>query len=310
MYALEEQSRINIFKAEWERIENVDTYPHYLRDIITMKAEDFVEKVMNASEDEILELVNSVYSGDAYILKGAYSPSEVDSMKKKVHNWSQSIEPEFKKMIDGCPDYHCFNKEPKGPKDGYVSLEHSYVFFRHNEDKMGFFKRLDRYWDAIKVLSGRSKDSFKSNIPSDGIIDRITFLQYPIGYGKISKHYDSSKGQKLLLGNILTQIGEDYDYGENGFYLVGKNGKNIYIENNGVQKGDFVCVYPTLYHGVPVITKSGSSGGPDWSSDAGRWYLQCYSAESHEVKDREYTVAIKDKAGHGPVANYIGEISE
>ena len=294
----------NHFKEEWDKIEDVKTYPHYLRNIIIIDADEFASKVFSASEQEAKSLVNSIYSGDAYILKNALSPEHVESLKEKVFNWSKTVEEKYFEMRDGCPDYHTINKISKAPMGGYISLEHSYVFFRHN-NSIDIFNPFERYWEAIKVLSGNSKYAYKNNTPSSGIIDRITLLQYPIGFGKITKHYDSSKSQKLLLGNIMTQIGEDYDYGENGFYLVDKNKKNIYIENL-VQKGDFVCAYPTMYHGVPTIKKRGASEEVDWNSTSGRWYLQCYSAESHEVKNREYTVAIKDDAGHGPIANYIG----
>ena len=297
------------FKEQWKKIESVKTYPHYLRNIIIMDADNFVDKVLNASEREAKDMVNSIYNGDAYILKNAFSDELVEDLKQKVYNWSLTVKPGFHEMRDGCPDYHCINSTPNGPKGGYTSLEHSYVFFRHNKSELNIFEPFEKYWEAIKVLGGNKKEIFKNNAPSDGIIDRITFLQYPIGYGKITKHYDSSRSQKLLLGNLFTQIGEDYDYGVNGFYLVDKNQKNIYIENIA-QKGDFVCVSPTMYHGVPTIKKADVSSKTEWDNINGRWYLQCYSAESHEVKNRQYSVAIEDEAGHGPIANYIGSYDE
>ena len=116
----------------------------------------------------------------------------------------------------------------------------------------------------------------------------------------------------MLLGAIFSQIGEDYDSGENGFYLIDKNERKYFMENFS-RKGDLVCAYPAMYHGVPTVKKDNfkeDQSGDLFESRQGRFYLQCFSAESHEVESRDYSVAIKDEAGHGPIANYIGGSDE
>ena len=287
----------SLYKEAWKNIENDRSNPHYLRSIITMEMGEFLSKILEGSEQSVGNLVDSIYSGDAYILKNGISKLEAEALKQKVLDWSKAESPRPQRMVDNCKNYHCYNDskhEGKKSPDVYASVEHSYVFFRHNGDELGLFERFDEYWDAIKVLSGNAEDSFKKNIPSDGVIDRITFLQYPIGQGEITTHFDSSFAQKILLGSILAQIGEDYDYGENGFYLINPDKSKVYIENAGVEKGDFVCVYPTMYHGVPIVTKSGHKQS-EKILKSGRWYLQLYSPQSHEIKNREYTVAVNDE---------------
>jgi len=288
---------MNLFKTHWKEAQS--NYPHHLRNIILIEAEEFVDKVTNADEKESKSIVESVYSGDAYILKNAFSKDQVEDIKSEVFEWSKDKPSESFKMLDGCPNYHCINDKAKGPKGGYTTIEHSYVFFRHNEEELGdkLFDAFDKYWNAIKILSGNEAESFRNNIPSDGVIDRITFLQYPYNCGQISKHYDSSKTQKLLLGALFSQIGEDYDYGENGFYVTDKSDNKIFLENIA-SKGDFVCVSPTLYHGVPNVSRMNKqmiNYPANWDSKEGRWYLQCYSPESHEVAEREFTVGIGDR---------------
>lgn len=293
-----------MFKEAWSSCEAVRTQPHYLRNIILVDAVEFSDKIINATEEEAQEIVSSIYSGDAYILKDAFDGDYVDQIKTKVFNWSKTVNSKSYEMVNGCPDYHCIYDEPQGPIGGYTSLEHSYVFFRHNKNALDVFFPIERYWEAIKVLSGNSKDAYKNNIPSDGLIDRLTFLQYPINRGKITKHYDSPKSQKLLLGMIMSQMGKDYDYGVNGFYLVDKKDRKVYLENVA-NKGDFICVYPTMYHGVPTVRSINRGLIQRWDTPEGRWYMQCYTAESHEVKNREYSKGVKDEAGHGPIANHI-----
>jgi len=293
-----------MFKKAWTARETVQSYPHYLRNIIISNADEFVDKVLNSTEKEAFDLVESIYAGDAYILKDAFDPEYVEELKTKVFNWSKAVKSKAYEMREGCPDYHCVYDKPQGPAGGYTSLEHSYVFFRHNENDLDVFCPMEKYWEAVKVLSGNDRYAYKENTPADGLIDRITFLQYPINYGKITKHYDSPKSQKLLLGMIMSQIGVDYDYGENGFYLVENRDRKVYLENL-VTKGDFVCAYPTMYHGVPTVKSMSRGLKQRWDSLDGRWYMQCYTAESHEVSDRQYTTAVKDAEGHGPIANHI-----
>ena len=292
------------FKEAWKSKEAAHPSPHYVRNIVMVDANEFYDQVMNATESEAFELVESIYNGDAYILKNAFDEDFIDGLKERIFSWSKKVENKSFEMRDGCPDYHCVYDKPQGPVGGYTSLEHSYVFFRHNKNPLNVFLPLEKYWQAIKVLSGHDKDAYKDNIPSDGLIDRLTFLQYPINQGKITKHFDSPNSQKLLLGLLMSQIGEDYDYGKNGFYLVDGNQRKLYIENI-CRKGDFVCVYPTLYHGVPKVSKIGKDSDSNWNSIEGRWYLQCYTAESHEVEGRSYSIAVRDDEGHGPVANHI-----
>lgn len=61
--------KVIFFQKEWDKIEDVKTYPHYLRNIVVLEAEDFVEKVINANQKQAQELVKSIYSGDVYLLK-------------------------------------------------------------------------------------------------------------------------------------------------------------------------------------------------------------------------------------------------
>lgn len=294
---------MNYFKEEWISLDDVYTFPHYLRNIINIEANEFVDIIHNCSKNEAINIVRSIYSGDAYVLKNALTEEHVETLKHDIYEWSLGIKQEFHQMLDGCPDYHYITDKPCGPEGGYISIEHSYIFYRHNiiSKSLNVYSYFDKYWEAIKVLSGNDKDAFVKNIPSDGAIDRISILQYPYNIGQITKHYDSPRNQKLLLGCLLSQIGIDYDYGENGFYVLDHRGRKIYMEHLA-KKGDFICVAPSLYHGVPTVTKR-NVNDVNWNSMNGRWYAACYTAQSHEVPDRDYSVGIRDEAGFGPIAN-------
>ena len=269
---------VSQFREVWETAEKETPNPHFLRNIIILDADEFINKIRTANQQDILELVSSIYAGDAYILKNAVSKEITENIKERVVNWSATTPEGYQPMIEGCTNYHSITDTGRGPEGGYTSLEHSYVFFRHDKDPLYLFDEFDKYFQAVKILSGNEPNAFVGNTPIDGVIDRITFIQYPVGFGKITTHFDPAKTQKLLIGGIFSQIGEHYNFGENGFYLVDKNRKNIYLENL-ITQGDFICAYPTMYHGVPTVTgDTGSEMG--WDSTGGRWYMQCYSPES------------------------------
>ena len=58
---------------------------------------------------------------------------------------------------------------------------------------------------------------------------------------------------------------------------------------------------------MPNVTSNKKKKVTDWDSLEGRWYVQLYSPESHEVGDRDFTVGIADENNEGPIANYIGD---
>ena len=295
------------FQKEWDKIEDVKTYPHYLRNIVALEAEDFVEKVVNADQKQAQELVKSIYSGDAYILKNAFSGETVERLKDQIIEWGKTKEDKYFQMKDGVQSYRFINQGEIKPEGGYTEVVHSHIFFRW-DDELELFKHFDKYWDAFKILSGQPRTAYLKNKPADGIVDRITLLHYPVNHGKITHHYDSPRRQKMLLGGIFSQIGEDYDSGSNGFYVMDEKKRKYFLENLS-KKGDLICAYPAMYHGVDIVKKAGFTQDENkdlFESREGRFYLQCFSAESHEVVNRDYSVAIKDEAGHGPIANYIG----
>ena len=76
-------------------------------------------------------------------------------------------------------------------KGGYTLIDHSYYFFRWNRysPKNVFDKVFSKAYVSL-LVNGYQSNQFVQNKPSDGIIERVHFIRYPNGGGKISKHYD------------------------------------------------------------------------------------------------------------------------
>lgn len=268
------------FKTIWTALEAAAPRPRYARDVIKMPFDQFRDLVYSNDEKTTRALAESIYSGDAYILENGISPVYLRELKARLHAWGQATPSESRKVLDGCPDFHCLVDKPVGPPGGYVAIDHSYYLFRYNGDAMGVFGAIDARWRVIKVLSGSAPDDFEENIPSDGTVDRIQVIHYPTGAGTITAHLDPSGVQKVIFGVELTHRGEDFQTG--GFYVVGQDRRKRFIEDE-VELGSFVCVYPSVIHGVDIPDAGQTT---DWSKPNGRWYMAINSVLSHHVKDR------------------------
>jgi hypothetical protein len=298
------------FKQSWEKAlsqphKEIDkdaphylkNYPHFLRNIVRYDSEEFVNLVMKADQVTADKLVESIISGDLIILKGAHTESEIKEMRQKIMNWRSSIQQaEHEKIEEGRQDFHKINAVEKSGSTYYKTKDHPHIFFRWNKDPAGIFNKIDKYWAAVKVISGLPPDSFLNSTPKDGVIDKLTVFQYPLGYGRITKHRDPPQNQKLLLNLPMSKMGSDFSRGETGFYLVdGKSGNNVYVENV-TEIGDYVLTCPSMHHGAnsPLPVSGPISTEPNWETEEGRWLLAAISVPSHHVEERNSTIAVNN----------------
>jgi hypothetical protein len=272
-------------------------YPHFLRHITRYDANEFVDNVMNANQNTAENLVESVISGDLIVLKGAHTGNEIKGLRRRIMEWrSSQPQAENERIEEGCQDFHKINETEREGKNSYKTKDHPHIFFRWNSDPIGIFSKIDKYWSAVKVLSGLPPNSFKNSTPKDGIIDKLTIFQYPMGFGRITKHRDPPQNQKLLLNLPMSEMGVDYARGDSGFYLVdGKSGNNFYVENL-TELGDYVLACPSMHHGAqpPMPIDQISLNHLNWETELGRWLLAAISIPSHHVEERNSTIAIND----------------
>lgn len=285
------------FRDSWEKALHRKAYPKFLRHVIRIPAKEFVSMVGEANQETADHFVDSVISGDAYVLKNAHSESEIDDLRRRLVEWrNECEESSFDKILEGCPDSHkIYDVEIEGP-NVYQTFNHTHGFYRWNGDPVGIFAMINPNWEAIKILSGKHPEAFVQATPKNGTIDKLAVYQYPMTFGGVTKHYDPSADQKLLLNLPMGKIHRDYGFGEYGFYAVdGDTGKHMFLEH-AMNFGDYICICPTVHHGAePVQPIDGPPDiAPDWGSERGRWLLTALSTPSHEVKDRKATVAVNE----------------
>ena len=81
--------------------------PTKLRTYHKISLEEFESKVYSSDK----ELINNIYSGDAFIITGVVDPVYLNEMKQNVIKWGNNREPEYQPMEEGARDFHQYIKE-------------------------------------------------------------------------------------------------------------------------------------------------------------------------------------------------------
>ena len=280
----------NSYKYFWEKYEKNFLAPTRSRKIIIRDYDDFKNKVLEENVDFVKNTVKSLFDGDFYILKSAFSKKFMEDLKINTFNYFKNKPSEFYKMLEGTPDFHRKIDLKTGEKYSFKLCKHSFYFYPWNSDPLDLFKSIYPKWRIIKKLMGLEMNEYESNTPKDGVIDRIQVVQYPSSIGYLEPHADPYKYQRLIFSGYMSKRGIDYEQG--GFYLV-SSGDEVKEVEDLIDIGDVGIGYATVYHGIAPVNRNRK---PDWKNvNDGRWFLSMYSNESDEVKNRHTSYSVNKK---------------
>ena len=245
---------------------NLKTYDYF----------EFKEKLN--SINFVLKCIDQLSSGNIFILKNSINSKFLDNAKIKLNNILKNKKPINPKIKTGVKNgfYISNNLSSKG----YKTVDKSFYFFSWNKDETGIYKKIIKIYKPLKILNGQSNNEITKNKPKDGVIERLHVINYPLNSGQISRHYDPINVSIFNFGMYATEHGLDYDKG--GFFVLNNKYKKIVIDKK-IKKTDILLFFPSLIHGVDKVNKFKSK-----NSD-GRWFVNVNHAQSHEVKNREYT---------------------
>ncbi len=270
----------NKYRRIWEKFESSRPRPERIRSIVTMDYQELKDKVYRQEESFVESIVESLYSGDFYILKKAFPRDFMVSLRKDVHEFCKNRPSEFYKMLEGSPDFHRIIDLEQGRKYSFRVCKHSCYFYRWNDDPLDLFATIYERWQSIKLLMGLRFNEYESNTPKNGVVDRVQVVRYPPRIGYLEPHSDPYLHQRLFFSGYMSKRGKDYQDG--GFYLVAPGDKVVEIEDQ-IEIGDAGIGYATVCHGVAPVDRDKE---PNWELDDGRWFLSMYSNASDEVPNR------------------------
>ena len=260
--------KINKIKVSKKKIffKSLETYDYF----------DFIKKLN--SVNFVLKSIDKLSKGYIFVLKNSIKSKFLDDAKIKLRNITKNKKPINPKIKTGVKNGFYFSNNISSK--GYKTVDKSFYFFSWNKDKTGIYNKIINIYKPLKILNGLGKNELTKNKPKDGVIERLHVINYPLESGQISRHYDPINVSIFNFGMYATEYGSDYDRG--GFFVLNNKKKKIVIDKQ-INKTDIVIFFPSLIHGVNKVYKFKSK-----KSD-GRWFININHAESHEVKNREYT---------------------
>ncbi len=283
----------NKYKAVWEELESNSPQPRLLRKIHKVDFEEFSQQIREQAPGFVKQVIESLYAGDVYLVKRAFTREFMLELKNRVHEYWNSRPQAFYKMLEGSPDFHRIIDEELGKKYSFMMVKHAAYFFPWNDDPLKLFPVVMPRWRPFKFLGGFGWEEYEKNTPKDGVIDRIQVLRYTPKVGMLETHSDPYKHQRVFISGYMSQRGADFEGG--GFYLMGKADRRVFLEDE-IEVGDMGIGYATVAHGVEPCDVHKI---PDESQTDGRWFLTMYSNASDEVKDRHTGYAVKLEESRG-----------
>lgn len=259
--------------------------PTKMRSLNVIGFEELEMSVINNDEEFAEKLFNSLWAGDVYIVKNAFSPDWVNKLKADTIELFKETESTFHKMKEGVPNFHRVIDESVSKNYAISAIKHSAYFFPWNPESSKMFEEVNRRWRLFKYIGGFEYDEYVGNTPKDEIVDRIQVCIYPKGLGSLGSHSDPFHNQRFFISGFLSDRGGDgADYEEGGFYTVDQQGDHIDAEPF-IGLGDMAFGYATVHHGVKKIDPE-SHRKYDPHNPMGRWFLGLYSNDSDEKKNR------------------------
>jgi len=278
----------NSYKKIWEDLENKRNYPKFLRKFHIISFKEAKKLIYDINYGK--KIIDNMLSGDVYIFKESVNRKKIIEIRNKVFDFG--LTPSFNQTTTlNCSNYHQKIINIIKPKEGYSTINHSYYFFKWNEDELDLFKTISPAWKFIKLLAGIDENIVKTGIYPNGYVDRAHFLYYPLNKGLISTHMDFPMYQKMNMCISLSQKGVDYKTG--GFYVFDNNKNKKYMDDM-LEIGDCVCWYPPLYHGcdIPYNDKLNNKDILSWEENKGRWNLILNTPATHITTNRKTSKSI------------------
>ena len=269
----------NSYAVEWSNIEKSKKVPSVYRKIKFVEYKEFAAKIIEQNPEFVKSIVQSLYSGDMYIIKNSLDEKKVNNIIDEIHNFTQSRPSKFYKMLENVPNFHRWISEDLINSYTIKYIKHSIHMFAWNDDISDVRKTIMEICKPIKLLAGLSMYEFQNHTPKDLIIERLQFARFP-PTGFIEPHIDANTLMRLVISGYLSTRGVDYEKG--GFYFVDENDNKCDVEDS-IKAGDIGLFYASIRHGLDIIDPDKK---PDIKKKDGRWW---YGLNVHHSDEMEET---------------------
>ncbi|MDC0449576.1 hypothetical protein OAL70_01700 [Pelagibacteraceae bacterium] len=268
----------NSYATKWEELEKNKKLSSVYKQIKHVEYSEFKAKILEQSPEFVNSVVESLYSGDMYIIKNALDQKKVNYIIEEIHKFNQSSPSTFYKMLEGVPNFHRWIGKDLINSYTIKYTKHSTHMFPWNEDIADVRKIIMEICRPLKLLAGLSLFEFENDTPKDLIVERLQIARYP-PTGFIEPHIDANTLMRLVISGYLSTRGIDYH--EGGFYFMDKEDNKCDVENK-IKAGDIGLFYASLRHGMDVIDPKKKA---DIVKKDGRWWFGLNVHNSNEIED-------------------------
>ena len=275
----------NTYATEWEKIEKNKKIPSVYKKIKFVEYKEFAEKILEQSPEFVRSVVESLYSGDMFIIKNAIEPKKVKHIIDEIHKFTQSTPSNFYKMLEGVPNFHRWIGKDLINSYSIKYTKHSIHMFAWNDDISDVRKIIMEVCRPLKLLAGLSLNEFQNHTPKDLIVERLQIARYP-PTGFIEPHVDANTLMRLVISGYLSTRSIDYNKG--GFYFVDEKDNKCDVEDE-IKAGDIGLFYASVRHGLDIIDPDKT---PDINKKDGRWWFGLNVHNSDEMaKSKRHTTS-------------------
>ena len=115
----------NYYKAVWEELETGSPQPRFLGKVHEVDFVEFERQIREQKTAFVKQVVESLYAGDFYIIRRAFSNEFVNKLRNGVHDYWSSQPESFHKMLEGAPDFHRVIDEELAKKYSFKQVKHA-----------------------------------------------------------------------------------------------------------------------------------------------------------------------------------------
>jgi hypothetical protein len=268
----------NIYATEWEKMEKNKKVPSVYKKIKFVEYKEFAAKILEQSPEFVRSIIESLYSGDMFVVKNAIEPKKVEHIIDEIHKFTKSTPSNFYKMLEGVPNFHRWIGKDLINSYSIKYTKHSIHMFAWNDDISDVRKTIMEVCRPLKFLAGLSMDEFQNHTPKDLIVERLQIARYP-PTGFIEPHVDANTLMRLVISGYLSTRSIDYNKG--GFYFVDEKDNKCDVEDE-IKAGDIGLFYASVRHGLEVIDPNKT---PDINKKDGRWWFGLNVHNSDEMAE-------------------------
>jgi hypothetical protein len=211
--------------------------------------------------------MQSIHAPEVFVVKQFYPAAQLLALRDSVFGKGRQTSPAWHPLFDGCPDFHRIHDDyEKAYVKGKIHVFYHHGYYPANDELMEFFGEIFKLKNHL-ADAGAGFDTRR--IPSQGLIARVNFHQYPSGGGYQAEHIDPhgihARIQTLV---VASEFGRDFKSG--GLFAREKAGGEKFYVDAYTEPGDLIVLSPAIPHGVDPV----DPGTPiDWQSATGRWIV-------------------------------------